>query len=654
MFKHTLKFIVIALFFFTSMLSTFTYAATAEGPYVVNVSELANTLMQESVTAGKPAELHQHHVPGLMQDSIEQASSSPEPAATPEQSIPSPLPTINFEGHDQSGWIPPDTNGAVSSDFVLSTVNNDANIRDRNGNLLKAFSLNQLWLPTGSPGNSFDSRSRFDPYAQRFMILASGSLGMYQYSSILLAVSQTSDPTGNWNVYRIPADPPLNQVWADYPTIGFNSKWIAVHSSMFPGAPGSRFTTRLWAFDKASLYAGGPGNYTVLPGLGVTVQPAETYDATAEDLYLLHQNSNSSVELFRLTGPVGAESTVRVASVPAPERWTGGIPSAPQLGSSVRINPGINWVMDCVYRNGSIWGTQVVQPIGGPARSAVQWWRISTEGELQDFGRVDDPTGHAYYGFPAIAVNANNDALVGYTRFSADTYPSAAYSYRAYTDLPGTMRAPVIYKYGVRPYNASRWGDFSHSQVDPVNDLDFWTVQEISGYRGWTTWWAKVDVPQAEANIDLELKTSLTGVITNNPMPRFRIHNNGYTGLDLKKLTLRYWFDCDCDVPSTTFQSDIDWAGTMPAGTLTKSCIHPAFETTLLGNQTHAFAINFDNSAPIIYPGDYLEIHSRFNQASWGNMDQSNDWSYLSHSGFYSWNKVTAYLDNVLFWGIEP
>src|SRR5690606_39178923 len=96
------------------------------------------------------------------------------PIRLQQTSQPSPPPAVDFEGQDQTAWIPPDTNGAVSSQFVLTTVNNDANVRDRNGNLLAAVGLNDFWAVTNTTDNSFDTRSRFDPYAQRFIIMSAG------------------------------------------------------------------------------------------------------------------------------------------------------------------------------------------------------------------------------------------------------------------------------------------------------------------------------------------------------------------------------------------------------------------------------------------------------------------------------------------------
>ena len=47
-------------------------------------------------------------------------------------------------------------------------------------------------------------------------------------------------------------------------------------------------------------------------------------------------------------------------------------------------------------------------------RASVQWWQIdpNTLAVLQ-FGRVDDPNGVEFYGYPSIAVNQNKDVLIG-------------------------------------------------------------------------------------------------------------------------------------------------------------------------------------------------------------------------------------------------
>jgi len=128
----------------------------------------------------------------------------------------------------------------------------------------------------------------------------------------------------------------------------------------------------------------------------------------------------------------------------------------------------------------------------------VQWWQIGTDGTILQRGRIDDPTGNLFYGYPSIAVNQNNDALIGYTRFSASNYPSAYFSYRAGGDPTNTLQSEVLLKAGEAAYERSdRWGDHSSTVVDPSNDTDFWTIQEyaaspLKSISRWGTWWSDV------------------------------------------------------------------------------------------------------------------------------------------------------------------
>ena len=48
-------------------------------------------------------------------------------------------------------------------------------------------------------------------------------------------------------------------MWFDYPTVGFNKKWIVVQVNVF-AYPGNAFVeSRIYVFDKAALYGGSQG-----------------------------------------------------------------------------------------------------------------------------------------------------------------------------------------------------------------------------------------------------------------------------------------------------------------------------------------------------------------------------------------------------------
>jgi hypothetical protein len=85
------------------------------------------------------------------------------------------------------------------------------------------------------------------------------------------------------------------------------------------------------------------------------------------------------------------------------------------------------------------------------------------------------------------------------------------------------MRADVVLKAGEAKYyktyggTRNRWGDFSYTMVDPVNDVDFWTIQEYAwtpggGYDRWSTWWGRIIPPPLAFN-----KTSPANGATSQP-----------------------------------------------------------------------------------------------------------------------------------------
>ena len=113
-------------------------------------------------------------------------------------------------------------------------------------------------------------------------------------------------------------------------------------------------------------------------------------------------------------------------------------------------------------------------------------------------------------------MNSLNDVLLGFSQFSSSQYGSAGYAFKARGDASGTMRDPYIYKSGIDYYEKTygsgrnRWGDYSHTCVDPVDDFGFWTIQEFAdtkvgtgdGSGRWNTWWANV-VPSDPLPIQL-------------------------------------------------------------------------------------------------------------------------------------------------------
>jgi hypothetical protein len=96
-------------------------------------------------------------------------------------------------------------------------------------------------------------------------------------------------------------------------------------------------------------------------------------------------------------------------------------------------------------------------------------------------------------------VNRSGAALVGYSIMDKSIYPSAGYRY---IDPAGNVSASATLKSGESYFSFFRWGDYSTTVVDPVDDTGFWTIQNYgtpprgTTHDTWGTWWGYVRPPQ--------------------------------------------------------------------------------------------------------------------------------------------------------------
>ena len=443
----------------------------------------------------------------------------------------SPPLVASFEALPDNGTsFPPDTEGAVGPSHVMVTLNTETRIQDHSGKELLRVTFDKFWSKVSQGVFLTDPKTLYEPFLDRWIVAALAGPNTAE-SAILIGVSQTGDPTGNWNLYSVVADA-SGSLWADFPALGFNKDWIALQVNMWTvtdRVEDSQFQeSHIYVFDKANLVAGGAdARHTlfVRDDLGTCQVPVATYDHTEPVLYLLEDwNGDSgglgSLALFSISGPVGSE-VFRILSFPATSAtWDDAAPNdadfEPQQGTAAKIAAGGADFTHASLRNGLITAAQTIfLPSGGaPTRSAVQWWQLTKEGFVASRGRIDDSSGKTFYAFPSAAANTRNDLILGYSTFSAQQFASSGYSFRAASDAHGTLRDGNVVKAGEAFYiktgggTRNRWGDYSACAVDPGNGIDLWTIQEdvmkplgqASG--AWDTWWGRIS-PEPETAVPL-------------------------------------------------------------------------------------------------------------------------------------------------------
>ena len=151
-----------------------------------------------------------HAIPAAPQPQNKQGGGS---------SLKAPYELINFEGNTYDNGIPDDNNIAVSdSGKILSAMNSTLNVYDSAGNLIKNISLGAFSNGLGLSQGKYDPKVIYDESADRFIaVCLNGTSDSTSYA--IIGFSQTNDPAGNWNLYKISGNPLNDTTWSDFPII---------------------------------------------------------------------------------------------------------------------------------------------------------------------------------------------------------------------------------------------------------------------------------------------------------------------------------------------------------------------------------------------------------------------------------------------------
>ncbi len=390
-------------------------------------------------------------------------------------------------GDAGSNSYPPDTMGAIGPEHFVEVLNGNVSVYGKAAphDRLVNITIASFFAGAGLEGDRIgDPRVLFDHHSGRWIVIATD-----WESRIYLAFSMTQDPVGDWlKTYFV-----ASQVsWSDFPTLGVDGLGIYI----------SEWTQEnsIFAIDKAPLLESEPslGTVTAFPDVahqGIT-QPAHTYGDPGGE-YLVSRTGATTLRIRRVNPPLTAPTLTEIGDVVIQAHVVA--PTIPALGSLEGLAWDDHRMQMAVYRDGSLW---TCHTIGINGRAACRWYQIDpVNHEVQDYGTVSDDTLHYFY--PSIMVNQNGDVVMGLSGSSEYQYAAAYYTGRRADDPPGEMAPPALLREGVAPYNLERWGDYSYTTLDPVDELTFWTVQEYAhGEDIWGTWIASFDFDCNDNGID--------------------------------------------------------------------------------------------------------------------------------------------------------
>ncbi len=96
---------------------------------------------------------------------------------------------------------PADTHGAVGPEHLVVALNTEIAIQTREGELLSKVGLGDFWAGF-SHGFVFDPKVVYDHLVKRWVVFTIADVNTTR-SAVLIALSQTSDPTGDWDMASI-------------------------------------------------------------------------------------------------------------------------------------------------------------------------------------------------------------------------------------------------------------------------------------------------------------------------------------------------------------------------------------------------------------------------------------------------------------------
>ncbi|MEZ5966125.1 MAG: hypothetical protein R3F56_19975 [Planctomycetota bacterium] len=381
------------------------------------------------------------------------------------------------QGDPGANLIPPDTHGCNGPDHYLSITNSNLSAWSKTTNARVINTSLTAFFP-GASGTVGDPRIVFDPHARRYIALATNFSTGSNPATYFFAVSQTTDPTAAWFKFSfVTAQGTDAGRWPDYPTLGVDARGIYAASYMVGGT--AQMT--LFCIDKAPLVANPPslGTITAFRALPYesAIQPCVTHGDPGGE-YCVSRQSSTLLRVRRVNPPLTAPTLTNVGSVSIPSHSSA--PTAPALGSTTNINTIDARPMNAIFRNGSIYTAHNISVNG---RAGCRWYEMGIAPlGLRQSGTLGDTLWHYY--FASIAVDKDGNIGLGFSGSHAGSYCSTFVSARRFDDPAGVTSAPIMTKVGEASWNRldgsgrNRFGDYSYTDVDAVDDVGFWTYQE--------------------------------------------------------------------------------------------------------------------------------------------------------------------------------
>lgn len=493
----------------------------------------AMPLLPQKSKAGAAQNQNAPHFTGLAPTASDSVSPNTPPTITKFHAMADSTTICPYFG----GCQPPDMALATSPNWVLQGVNTSFAVYNTSGAIQAGWPKNsQQFYGVPNPPNNCDPngpfmsdpRAFYDPNDGRFwtaMLQVEGALGIAPncpfQTRYWIAVSQTSNPNGTWNVYAFDMSLGTTNT-ADYTQFGFDAHAIYFSGNMF-NQPGTAYEyAEIFGANKQKMESGqnvtafGFFDLTVNNVLVDTVQPVESETPSNEGprdgLFVNSFNSGAGegdpqghdcvttacrgLEVWSMDHPGTAQTTLTGVYVPTSPYILP--PSADEPGckqcietidTRITATPvfskgTISWSLDTGLKNKTqvvpaiLWGQVTPQIVNGKLQSAFIY-------QSGYFGFEGDQDAS----FGALMNDNNGNLIMVYDTMSHTLNPSTAYTGRRATFPLGFFHdAGKFLQKGLAPTFDSRWGDYEATSYDGFSTDHIWMASQYSGANfDWAT-----------------------------------------------------------------------------------------------------------------------------------------------------------------------
>ncbi|MFT5256038.1 MAG: hypothetical protein ACI9RL_001392, partial [Candidatus Paceibacteria bacterium] len=400
--------------------------------------------------------------------------------------------------------IPPDPTGAVGPNHYVHAVNSVVKIFDKTGGLLAGPTTLGTFLGNGNSNG--DPIVMYDHLADRFFV-SQFNIGT---NSLIIGISQTSDPTGSYNVYDFPLD-----AFPDYPHY---SVW---HDGYYLTANKTQ-GNKTYVLDRQAMIDGdleptiigfNLPQFTRNPFTVISPEPANLIGNDADTdspafIVYLQDGAWNGIDFDHLKVWTIETDFVNPnnSTISQPQE----IPTAPfdsfirQFGQGDFRQPNTDQRLDGAtgvisyaanYRSFADHNSWVItfNEDMGAQRGGIRWVELrntdadSTWSIFQE-GSYAPNDGESRY-MSSAGMDQDGNIGMAYNISSANTYASIRYTGRYDGDAMGEMTFPegTIWNGTSWQANTNRFGDYAHLTMDP-DGVTFWHTSEyFQGVNQWRT-----------------------------------------------------------------------------------------------------------------------------------------------------------------------